>query len=103
MNASYVATFGRQLSWIAHTFRHSSRLDNTSCDIYSVGIILWEIFARASPYEGENYKEVIRAVCNRRINKRPRIPLEAPPKFADLMKKCWSPDAHFARKLEIWT
>lgn len=60
---------------------------NTTCDLYSVGVIIWEIYARTSPYEGENYKEVIRGVCNRRINKRPKMPLEAPPKFIELMQK----------------
>ena len=65
-----------------------------ACDIYSVGIILFEIYSRSSPYSGENYKEVIRGVCNRRVNKRPAIPAAMPPKFVDLTKKCWSPDVN---------
>ena len=63
-----------------------------ACDIYSVGIILYEIFSRKTPYFGENNKDVIRGVCNRRVNKRPAIPATTPIKFLDLMKKCWSPD-----------
>ena len=58
----------------------------TSCDIYSVGIIIWEIYARKSPFEGEDYKDVIRGVCNRRVNKRPVIPAVTPPKFVDMVR-----------------
>ena len=75
-----------------------------ACDIYSVGIILYEIYSRKSPYEGEDYREVIRGICNRRVNKRPIIPAETPPKFVDLMKKCWSPDVHYrpqARNMDM--
>lgn len=46
---------------------------NTMCDVYSVGIVIWEIYSRTAPYEGEHYKAVIRDVCNRRINKRPKV------------------------------
>ena len=38
------------------------------------------------------------------MNKRPEIPADTPPKFADLMKKCWSEDPEFrpsARNLDL--
>ncbi|CAB9509368.1 activated protein kinase catalytic subunit alpha-1 [Seminavis robusta] len=90
--------------WLAPEYLTGMKHYNTSCDIYSVGIIIWEIYARKSPYEGENFKDVIRGVCNRRINKRPKIPLECPPKFVEIMQKCWSPDAPYrpaARNLDV--
>jgi class 3 adenylate cyclase len=63
--------------------------------MYSVGIILYEIYSRHSPYEGEDFRDVLRKVCDRRVNKRPVIPDRTPPKFIELMKKLWSPDAAF--------
>ena len=64
-----------------------------SCDIYSAGIIFWEIYARKSPYEGEQFREVLYKVCDRRVNKRPTIEASFPPKMVAIMKKCWSKDA----------
>jgi class 3 adenylate cyclase len=63
--------------------------------MYSVGIILYEIYSRHSPYEGEDFRDVLRKVCDRRINKRPVISEQTPPKIVELMKKLWSPDASF--------
>lgn len=77
---------------------------NAPCDIYSIGIILYEIYSRKSPYEGEDFREVLRKICNRRINKRPAIPSCVPTKMADLMKRCWSPDISYrpeAKELDV--
>ncbi|CAB9502908.1 activated protein kinase catalytic subunit alpha-1 [Seminavis robusta] len=68
---------------------------NTSCDIYALGIILYEIYARKTPYEGENPRQVLRKVCDPRVNKRPLIPDTCPPKILEIMKKCWSQDPFF--------
>lgn len=65
---------------------------NSKCDMYSLGIVFYEIYSRKDPYHGEPFKEVLRKVCDRRINKRPPVPTACPEKIADLMKKCWSPD-----------
>lgn len=65
------------------------------CDIYSVGIILYEIYARKNPYSGEDFRDTLRKICDRRTNKRPKIPETAPPKMVEAMKKCWSPDPLF--------
>ena len=62
------------------------------CDIYSVGMIFYEIYARKDPYAGEDFRETLRKVCDRRVNKRPAIPDCCPSKMVDLMKKCWNAD-----------
>jgi len=78
--------------WLAPEYLRGETSYNASCDIYSIGIILFEIYSRQNPYEGEDFRDVLRKVCNRTINKRPDIPNTCPPKMADLMKKCWNKD-----------
>jgi hypothetical protein len=60
------------------------------CDIFSIGIIMYEIYARQDPYQGEDFRDTLRKVCDRRVNKRPGVPESCPAKIADTMKKCWS-------------
>ncbi len=67
----------------------------TSCDIYSLAMIFYEIYARAGPFEGENPRKILPKVCHPRLNKRPPIPDTCPPKMVELMKKCWSANAFF--------
>jgi Protein tyrosine and serine/threonine kinase len=51
---------------------------------------MWEIYAQGkSPYEGENPREVMRQVCNPRINKRPPMLDRIPSKMVEMMKRCW--------------
>lgn len=67
----------------------------TACDIYSLAMIVYEIYARAGPFEGEDPRKILPKVCHPRLNKRPPIPESCPPKMVDLMKKCWSSNAFF--------
>lgn len=73
--------------------RHSEY--TTACDIYSLAMIIYEIYARASPFEGEDPRKVLPKICHPRLNKRPPIPESCPPKMVELMKKCWSANAFF--------
>lgn len=68
---------------------------NTNCDVYAFGIIMYEIYGRKTPYEGEHPRQVLRKVCDPRINLRPPIPPTCPPKMIDIMTKCWSQDPFF--------
>ena len=81
--------------WLAPEYLRGECPYSATCDMYSMGIILFEIYSRKNPYEGEDFRDALRKVCNRRVNKRPEIPTTTPPKMADLMKKCWSPDPSF--------
>ncbi|CAB9517041.1 activated protein kinase catalytic subunit alpha-1 [Seminavis robusta] len=78
--------------WMAPEYLTGRAHYDCSCDIYSMGIIIWEIYARKNPYEGDHLRDVLRKVCNRRVNKRPEIDETFPPKMVELMKKCWSAD-----------
>ncbi|CAM9905553.1 unnamed protein product [Ectocarpus sp. 8 AP-2014] len=59
-------------------------------DVFSYGIILWEIFTRAIPYGGMQPVQVVAAVLGRR--ERPRIPSQCPQALSQLMQACWSHD-----------
>ena len=58
-------------------------------------MIFYEIYARASPFEGEDPRKILTKVCHPRLNKGPSIPDTCPPKMVELMKKCWSANAFF--------
>jgi class 3 adenylate cyclase len=58
-------------------------------------MIIYEIYARAGPFEGEDPRKILPKVCHPRLNKRPPIPETCPSRIVDLMKKCWSSNAFF--------
>jgi class 3 adenylate cyclase len=81
--------------WMAPEYLRGKTEYNTCCDVYSFGIIMYEIYGRATPYEGEHPRQVLRKVCDPRINKRPPVPPTCPAKMVEIMTKCWSPDPFF--------
>ncbi|CAB9524010.1 activated protein kinase catalytic subunit alpha-1 [Seminavis robusta] len=90
--------------WMAPEYLRGKSEYNPSCDIYSFGIIMYEIYGRKDPYGGEHPRKVLRKICDPRVNKRPPVPNTCPVKMADIMQKCWSPDPFFrptAKDLDI--
>ena len=61
--------------------------NTTASDVYSFGIILYEVYSRADPYEGEDTNEVIRLVKDKVVNKRP-VPRHMPGPMQSLMNDC---------------
>ena len=67
----------------------------TKSDMYAFGVLLYEIFARREPYEGEKVADVLLAVADRKRAelKRPETSaLDMPPLFAEIMGACWALD-----------
>ena len=78
--------------WMAPEVIKSQRYD-TKADVYSYGIIIWEVCTRKTPYsEYQNRNDILIGVSN---GKRPNInfiPKDTPDKFMELMIKCWDND-----------
>ncbi|CAJ1957993.1 unnamed protein product [Cylindrotheca closterium] len=92
------------LYWLAPEYLRRRSEYNSTCDIYSVGMILYEIYSRKTPYEGEPLRKVLRKVCDPRINYRPAVPGTCPKRMAEIMTRCWSSDAsyrHPAKDLDM--
>ncbi|GFY90639.1 protein kinase superfamily protein [Actinidia rufa] len=63
---------------------------NEKCDVYSFGIILWELATLRLPWSGMNPMQVVGAVGfqNRRLD----IPKEVDPLVATIIWECWQSD-----------
>jgi len=55
--------------WMSPELLRGDCQNNATTDIYSVGIIFYEVFSRKEPYEGEDSESVLKQVMDPTINK----------------------------------
>ncbi|GAB4831184.1 hypothetical protein Ancab_005191 [Ancistrocladus abbreviatus] len=67
-------------------------------DVYSFGLILWEMVAGSVPYENMNPIQAAYAVVNKSL--RPAFPADCPCAMRALIEQCWSPQPE--KRPEFW-
>ena len=74
--------------WMAPELLLGTSTNNAMSDIYAFGILLYEVYSRRNPYEGEDYHTVIHEVCDPTVSKRPPVPALCPASVASMYKDC---------------
>lgn len=76
--------------WMAPEVMQQQEFDE-SIDVYSFGIVLWEIYTTEEPFgQYDDWDTFYKAVCEKGV--RPPIPDDCPPSLKYLMEACWSAD-----------
>ncbi|KAI2500710.1 guanylate cyclase [Fragilaria crotonensis] len=74
--------------WMAPELLNGASSNTAASDVYSFGIILYEVYSRKIPYEGEDFEETINQIRDPYISKRPPVPKSMPPEIVTLMNAC---------------
>lgn len=61
-------------------------------DVYSFGIVLWELLTALTPFDDMTPEQAAFAVCQKKA--RPPIPAACPPAVRKLIKRCWANNPH---------
>jgi len=77
-------------AWTAPEVLRNERYTE-SVDVYSFGILMWELVTRDEPHKNTPPFQVVFAVGNQGI--RPTLPSSCPTEFGALLQECWSENA----------
>ncbi|KAL0363750.1 UNVERIFIED_CONTAM: Serine/threonine-protein kinase CTR1 [Sesamum calycinum] len=79
------------LPWMApELLNGSSSKVSEKVDVFSFGIVLWEILTGEEPYANMHYGAIIGGIVNNTL--RPPVPTTCDPEWRLLMEQCWAPD-----------
>jgi len=78
--------------WMAPELLRGESSNTLATDVYSFGIILYEVYSRKDPYDGEDPRQVLHLVADKSIKKRPPVPKSAPTQMQSLMVDCLEDD-----------
>ncbi|GMI73337.1 hypothetical protein like AT2G35050 [Hibiscus trionum] len=95
------------LPWMApELLNGSSSKVSEKVDVFSFGIVLWEILTGEEPYANMHYGAIIGGIVSNTL--RPPVPNYCDPEWKLLMEQCWAPDpvvrpsfTEIARRLRI--
>jgi serine/threonine protein kinase len=94
LTTTTATTSGRQalgtFAWSAPEIIISGAKHNEKCDVYSLGIIMWELLTCDVPFGDCDIAQITARLRN---SERPEIPSPLPggfpPSYVELMKRCW--------------
>ena len=78
--------------WMAPEVLMSSPFYDEKVDIYSFGILMWELLTSECPYQNESLDPATLTLQIMEQNKRPTIPSGTPPNLKALIERCWDKD-----------
>lgn len=78
--------------WMAPELLRGESSNTAASDVYSFGIVLYEVYSRQDPYQGEDSAQVIKDIVDPKVNKRPSVPPACPSHAETLMKDCLKSD-----------
>ncbi|KAM7266718.1 hypothetical protein ACFE04_004615 [Oxalis oulophora] len=95
------------LPWMApELLNGSSSKVSEKVDVFSFGIVLWEILTGEEPYANMHYGAIIGGIVNNTL--RPLVPSFCDSEWQLLMEQCWAPDpvvrpsfTEIARRLRV--
>uniref|UniRef100_A0A2P2M006 Uncharacterized protein LOC105121394 n=2 Tax=Rhizophora mucronata TaxID=61149 RepID=A0A2P2M006_RHIMU len=95
------------LPWMApELLNGSSSKVSEKVDVFSFGIVLWEILTGEEPYANMHYGAIIGGIVSNTL--RPHVPILCDPEWRQLMEQCWAPDpaarpsfTEIARRLRV--
>uniref|UniRef100_A0A8D9BZA6 Mitogen-activated protein kinase kinase kinase 7 n=1 Tax=Cacopsylla melanoneura TaxID=428564 RepID=A0A8D9BZA6_9HEMI len=88
---TYMTNNKGSAAWMAPEVFEGSKYTE-KCDIFSWGIILWEVLSRRRPYNEPVYGSAYRIMWAIHKGKRPRLLEDCPKPIEQLMTSCWSAD-----------
>ncbi|XP_010540658.1 PREDICTED: uncharacterized protein LOC104814354 [Tarenaya hassleriana] len=95
------------LPWMApELLSGSSSKVSEKVDVFSFGIVLWEILTGEEPYANMHYGAIIGGIVNNTL--RPTVPTYCDSEWRLIMEQCWAPDpmarpsfTEIARRLRV--
>ncbi len=85
--------------WIAPELFRQGQDYTLACDVYSFGMIIWEIMTRSEPYAHIAALELVERWVQE--GNREKIPEEAPPILRELTVNCWAGDPTMRPTMEV--